>query len=123
MPLMRFRACQHLRKQADFKRPPEQGRHFDCGGFLLRVLPGPAGEGTPPLRRMGVIASRKVGNAVVRNRAKRVCRELFRLHQDQLPAHCDVLMIVRQRFSKYDFATLQRRFLEACRNCPPCLEK
>eukprot|EP01035_Chromulina_nebulosa_P012925 gene12926-biopygen10942 len=46
--------------------------------------------------RACIIASTAaVGNAIRRNRAKRRLRELFRAHQDRLPAHCDFLLIAR----------------------------
>lgn len=45
--------------------------------------------------RMGVTASRKVGGAVVRNRAKRLVREAFRATQDIWPPGIDVVVVVR----------------------------
>ena len=45
--------------------------------------------------RLGIVASRKVGPAVVRNRCKRLVREAFRLHPEVFPAGIDVVIIVR----------------------------
>jgi len=45
--------------------------------------------------RLGVVASRKVGPAVTRNRAKRLVRETFRRSGDTFPAGLDVVIIVR----------------------------
>lgn len=45
---------------------------------------------------MGIVASKKsVGNAPQRNRAKRLLRELFRLHRDAFPGGVDVVVIAR----------------------------
>lgn len=44
-------------------------------------LSGPAGTG-----RLGLAVTKKCGNAVARNRIKRVLRSFFRLHQDEMPA-------------------------------------
>ena len=45
--------------------------------------------------RLGVVASRKVGNAVVRNRAKRLIREAFRKQTAQMPPGLDLVVIAR----------------------------
>ena len=51
------------------------------------------GEG--PVPRLGVTASRKVGNAVARNRVKRGIREWFRTERDLLPRSVDIVVIAR----------------------------
>jgi ribonuclease P protein component len=53
----------------------------------LRVEKGPA--------RLGVVASRKVGPAVARNRAKRLVREAFRRNPTVFPEGLDVVIVVR----------------------------
>lgn len=44
-------------------------------------------------RRLGFKIGRKIGNAVTRNRLKRTFRELFRLHQEELPDTCDLVIV------------------------------
>ena len=113
---MRFLAAQHLRTRADFDRPRREGFRADCGAFIMRIYPpregAPAGQ-----RRLGVIASRKVGNAVTRNRAKRRMREIFRLNQECLPPACDILIIIRSQFDQLTFAELQERYLRTAKKC------
>ncbi len=46
--------------------------------------------------RLGIVATRKVGNAVVRNRIKRVCRECFRLWPGFVPDGTDLVIIARE---------------------------
>jgi ribonuclease P protein component len=51
-------------------------------------------EGAGPAR-LGVVASKKVGGSVVRNRVKRLVREAFRKNPDAFPDDLDVVIIVR----------------------------
>ena len=110
---MRYRKNQHLRTAADFSLVRASGFRRECGFFYMYLLP--QSERTPPLRRLGVVASRRVGNAVARNRAKRRLRELFRREQDQLPPSCEVLLIARKRIALARFEDLRRRLYGALR--------
>ena len=46
--------------------------------------------------RLGLVVSRKVGPAVARNRFKRLLREAFRLHLDEIPLGIDLVVIPRR---------------------------
>ena len=65
------------------------------------------------LTRLGVIASRRVGNAVVRNRGKRIIRRLFYKHRSLLPAGSQLVVILRFGFNTVSFAQLENDFLES----------
>ena len=62
--------------------------------------------------RLAIIVSKKIGNAVVRNRIKRLFREIFRLHQHQLNIQKDYLIIAKKGIPE-DFHELEKRFLSA----------
>ena len=67
-----------------------------------------------PITRLGVVASRRVGNAVVRNRGKRIIRRLFYKHRSLLPAGSQLVVILRFGFNSVSFAQLENGFLESC---------
>ncbi len=118
---MRYRARQHLRHGHEFARVRAEGRRVHCGAFILQITTPPVAEGQRPLRRFGVIASRRVGNAVKRNRAKRQFREIFRLNQERLPEHCDVVVVVLSSFDRCGFEELQERYRSAIEHRKPDL--
>lgn len=63
--------------------------------------------------RLGIAATRKLGGAVVRNRAKRLVRELFR--QGEIPAGLDIVVIPRPDMLDADRATRESEFRYAIR--------
>ena len=85
---VRFRPAQHIRRRQDFQQVYDQGaRH---GGRLMTVFILPrAGDVT----RLGLAATRKLGGAVQRNRAKRLIREIFRRHRH--PPGLDIVVVPR----------------------------
>lgn len=104
----RLARAQHLRGAADFDEVRRTGRRAEAGPFTLRLRLRTEGP-----RRLGIIASRKAGPSVTRNRAKRTLRELFRRNQDALPPSCDVVVIVRPNFLEFPFAEIRTRYLHA----------
>lgn len=78
-------------RRADFLRANRQGRRFATEYFLLYLLDrndaGPA--------RLGITVTRKVGNAVRRNRIKRLVREWYRHTQPGLLG-CDLVVIAKR---------------------------
>jgi ribonuclease P protein component len=82
-------------------------------GFVLQAAPAPA-ELTLAAIRVGFTVSRKVGNAVVRNRVRRRLREVAKLViPAQARSDLDYVLVGRQAALKRDFATLQRELVEA----------
>lgn len=107
-------ASKRLRRPSDFLKVRSEGIRFLCGPFIFqaRDRQGVDGSGC----RFGVIASRRVGNAVVRQRAKRIFREIFRRNESVLPEGCDIVVVVRHSFARHPFADLEQRYLKACGN-------
>lgn len=48
-----------------------------------------------PHSRLGITTTRRLGKAVIRNRARRIVREAYRTHRDQMPKGLDLVIVVR----------------------------
>ena len=118
-PCREFRllSAQRMRLKADFDRPRAEGRTFHHPAFLLRAFAPRAGQRLP---RLGVIASRRVGRAHERNRAKRLLRETFRLEQSSLPGPLDILLIARKPILGSTLAELREDFRGFARRLRCC---
>lgn len=79
-----------LLRQVEFDRVYQSQRYAADQVLVLTAV-----ENDLPITRLGLSVSKKVGNAVCRNRWKRLIREVFRLHLDQFPPGFD--LVVRPR--------------------------
>lgn len=95
-----------LLRRAEFLTAASKGRKWVAPGFIVQFLPR-EGDPSPFPVRYGLTASRKVGGAVVRNRARRRLRALAEavLPQAGLPP-CDIVLIARHT------ATVSRSFAD-----------
>lgn len=116
---MRFPAEQHLRRQQEIRAVREQGRRIECGAFTIwwkkRAAPTTNAPFDPSPRVCVIASSKAVGGAVLRNRAKRRLREVFRHQQHLVPPGCDLLLIARLATTKWPLPELENKFAEACR--------
>ena len=89
-----------VRRRPEFERAYEHGLRLS-GRFMTLFVATNGGNRC----RLGVAATRKLGSAVVRNRAKRLARELFR--KQKPPAGLDVIIVPRREMLDAPFASLE----------------
>jgi len=95
---------QRLKKRAEFFRAAAKGRKSAQAGLVLQALPR---HDRDPAR-LGFTVTKKVGNAVARNRARRRLKEAARLEfAAQPPTGVDLVLIGRDATAKRPFAELR----------------
>jgi ribonuclease P protein component len=88
----RFPSRFRVRKRPEFLSIQERGQRVSTPRFVL-ILSVSIGADSP---RLGITASRRVGNSVVRSRAKRLIREAFRATRELWPKGVDLVVIVKR---------------------------
>ena len=84
-----------LRRRSDFHRLHAQGQRKGDTLLQVRVLPTPPQVPRLAPIRLGILVSKKYGNAVERNRFKRIVRAALREIQDELQPGWDILVLPR----------------------------
>jgi ribonuclease P protein component len=108
---LRLARSRRLKHQGDFAKARSQGQRWVSGCLIANVRPRAEGG----ISRVGVVTSKKIGNAVQRSRARRLLRETFRLHQHELEGAVDVVLVARLSIGKKKFTEVERDFLRALR--------
>ncbi|MFC2160342.1 ribonuclease P protein component [Acidobacteriota bacterium] len=108
-----LRPHERFRKRKDFLRIYRKGSRYRGKGFVLIYL-----SNKLQFSRMAVVASKKIGNAVVRNRIKRRFRALFRTNKDLLQGSFDLVVITETRIGKIAWGEVQKEFIKAIKFLP-----
>ena len=103
-----FAKDERLLARPDFKKVMTEGRKKVVDRTCtLFFLPNSLGR-----KRLGIIASRKIGNAVNRNRAKRKIREIFRRHKHLGERDMDIVVISARKLVNLPYAILEQKLMQ-----------
>lgn len=97
-----FPRQERLRKRVDFLRLSHEGQKVHSTNFVILWK-----ERSEPSVRLGVTVSGKVGNAITRNRVKRLVREFFRLNKDSF-APVDYNIVAKQGAARLSFTEVSQ---------------
>ena len=95
-----------LKKSADFERVRRQGKSFPHPLIVLIALPNDL-----PLSRYAVVAGKRFGKAVQRNRAKRVIRAVLQNHLSEINPGWDLILIARQPMAEANYMQIHEAIL------------
>ena len=77
-----------IRQNRDYRRIYRQGKRFSNRAGLLYLVKSRSSD-----VRIGFVTTKKIGHAFARNRARRLMKEVYRLHRQELSPHYEAVML------------------------------
>ena len=106
---LRLGRSSRLAQSRDFVRVRQCGGRLVLGCLIANWNRLP--EGSAP--RLGIVTTKKIGDAPDRSRARRLLRESFRLHQHEFVQPVELVLVARNSIAGKDFAAVEKDFLAA----------
>ncbi len=97
-----------LTRNSDFQRLYKKGKSAVKPTMVVYSI-----KGRGKMVRLGITATKKLGSAVNRNRAKRRIRELFRVKQDEFVKGQDICIVARSRILSAEYDKVCADFMSA----------
>ncbi len=104
---LRLGRTARLAQSRDFARLRQQGKRLALGCLIANWQPLP--DGAKP--RLGVVTSKRIGGAVQRSRARRLLRESFRQHQNELAQPVEIILVARHSIAGKKFADVEKDYI------------
>lgn len=105
----RFRPQDRIRKRSEYRVIYDQGQRIPSGFFVLFVMRNALGR-----PRLGITATRRIGGAVQRNRAKRLVREVFRRHRLEID-NVDIVVNARTSLPVAEYRRVETELMSRLR--------
>ena len=99
-----------LRDKQEFNRVYTKGSSHMNKWLVIHVMHSSNTKG-----KVGFTVGKKIGNAVTRNRIKRLMREVYRIHQHKILPEVSVILIGRQSLINANFNNIIKAFIDVCK--------
>lgn len=96
-----------LAKREDFNKVYRNRKSLANHQFVLYYMKQPAVSKF----RLGISVSKKIGNAVVRNRLRRVVKEIIRHHESLITTNIDFILIARKPVAKMEYKDIEKSII------------
>ena len=106
---LRLNRASRLAQSRDFARVRQQGQRLVLGCLIANWNRLP--DGASP--KLGVVTGKKIGGAPERSRARRLLRESFRQHQNELSQPVELVLVARNSIAGKRFAEVEKDFIAA----------
>jgi ribonuclease P protein component len=103
-----FSKIEKLLNREEFVNLNRSGRRHHTRHFVLIFK-----ENGLSFARLGITVSKKIGNAVQRNRVKRLIREFFRLHRNHFPKGFDIVIAAKRNAISVNYSDITEELSEA----------
>ena len=104
---LRLNRGSRLAQSRDFARVRQQGQRLMLGCLIANWNKLPDGA----LPKLGVVTSKKIGDAAERSRARRLLRESFRQHQHEFVQPVELVLVARNSIAGKSFAEVENDFI------------
>ena len=106
-----FPKRERLLNRKDFVNLNRLGNRYHTKHFLVIVKENKTG-----INRLGITVTKKIGNAVKRNRVKRLAREFFRLNKHHFSKGCDIVIIGKKNSFLLNYTDIKEELGEIILN-------
>jgi ribonuclease P protein component len=108
---LKFSRAMRIKQGRDFSRIRNEGKRTVAGCLIANWRRLTSGS----MPRLGLVTGRKIGDAVARSRARRLLREVFRVHQHDFTLPVDLVLIARPSIVGKAFSDVEKDFLTTLR--------
>ena len=108
--MFRLSKAEIFRGKNDFNAVHNRGKSFANHALVVLIVNDEQFNG-----KVGFAAGKRLGGAVVRNRVKRLMREVYRLNKNSLRRDCGMILVGRKFLVTAKFKDAEKAFLEICK--------